>query len=115
MIDWIKFDPDQYVQDNYLYIHDEDKQIIDLLISFYARLPKIKSAVEVGVGPNLYPLMLMLPKAQHILAIDPNPRLPPQPTQISLSLLAINLGLPFSTLFTLLWKLERSAHYQTHD
>lgn len=73
-IDWKLFDPEQYVKDNYDYLHDEDRQILDILIPYYSNLPSANRAIEVGVGPNLYPLMLMLPKVSHIEAIDPNPR-----------------------------------------
>lgn len=72
--DWRLFNPAQYVLNNYSYIHDEDREILDLLIPYYLTLSEVNSAIEVGVGPNLYPLMLQLSRAKHITAIDPNPR-----------------------------------------
>ena len=72
-IPWDKFDPMQYVKDNYVDLHDEDRIILYLLSATYHQLPPLPLAVEVGVGPNLYPLMAMLPVVKKIEAIDYNP------------------------------------------
>ncbi|OGK46783.1 hypothetical protein A3A93_04020 [Candidatus Roizmanbacteria bacterium RIFCSPLOWO2_01_FULL_38_12] len=67
---WDKFSPDEYVKDNYATVHDEDKEIIHKLVSFYSSLSKINLALEIGVGPNLYPVMAMLPFIEEIECID---------------------------------------------
>jgi hypothetical protein len=69
-IDWEKFNPEKYVAENYSFIHDEDKKILDLMTEFYLEIPMLNHALEVGVGPNLYPLMAMLPKAKVIKAME---------------------------------------------
>jgi hypothetical protein len=66
-IDWEQFNPKKYVEANYASIHDEDKNILDLLVNFYQEIPTISKALEIGVGPNLYPLMVMAP---YVDAID---------------------------------------------
>lgn len=70
---WDKFDPLLYVKDNYVELHDEDRIILYLLSATYHQLPRLSRAVEIGVGPNLYPLMAMLPVVKKIDAIDYNP------------------------------------------
>lgn len=67
---WNSFDPLAYIEDNYLKIHDEDRNIMDALIRHYDSLPKLKDALEIGVGPNLYPVMAMLPFVDKIEGVD---------------------------------------------
>ena len=67
---WEKFDPVTYVEDNYSYIHDEDKEIIEILVNYYKKIPILKKSIEVGCGPNIYPLMLALSKVTSIDAIE---------------------------------------------
>lgn len=67
---WKKFNPSLYIKDNYSYIHDEDKQIIRLLLKFYKKLPQLNMALDIGTGPNLYPVMALLPFAKTIDCVD---------------------------------------------
>ena len=67
---WEKFNPSEYVKDNYSVIHDEDKEIIRKLVNFCIELPDVDLALDVGVGPNLYSIMAMLPFAGQIECID---------------------------------------------
>lgn len=67
---WSDFDPDRYSKDNYASIYPEDAEIIrfasSFLIEAFEGRPKVRRAVDVGAGPNLYPALLMLPWAEHI-------------------------------------------------
>jgi hypothetical protein len=72
MNDWNKFDLVTYIKDNYSYIHYEDEQIIKYLIKFYSKHIKIKHGLDIGTGPNLYPIFTMLPIANRIESIDYN-------------------------------------------
>lgn len=67
---WEKFNPLVYIQNNYSYIHDEDKEIIKILVEFYNSLPYLKKSVEIGCGPNIYPLMLALSKINSIEIVE---------------------------------------------
>ncbi len=68
--DWEQFDPHIYINDNYSSIHDEDRQIIRRLVSFYSSLSSLHLALEIGIGPNLYPVMAMLPFVKKVEGID---------------------------------------------
>lgn len=68
--DWDLFMPDIYIRSNYSTIHDEDKAIILRLLRFYKMLPKLEYALEIGVGPNLYPVMAMLPYIKKVVCMD---------------------------------------------
>ncbi|MBI5733125.1 hypothetical protein HY967_04210 [Candidatus Jorgensenbacteria bacterium] len=67
---WNKFDPYTYIQDNYATIHNEDREIIHRLLKFYASVGKMKLAVDVGTGPNLYPIMLLIPYVQKVYCVE---------------------------------------------
>lgn len=68
---WSSFDPDIYVADNYLTVANEDRVILEKLSDFYASLDRVDLRIaEVGGGPNLYPLLAALPKAQQILVLE---------------------------------------------
>ena len=67
---WEKFDARTYIGNNYSSIHSEDREIINRLVTFYSSLSSVMSALEVGVGPNLYPIMAMLPYIKKIECID---------------------------------------------
>lgn len=70
-ISWSSFDPDIYVADNYLTVANEDRVILEKLTDFYASLDQTDLRIaEVGGGPNLYPLLAALPKAQQILVLE---------------------------------------------
>ena len=54
---WEDFDCDAYVAKNYAKISQPDSAILEHLIDFHSRVPSGGSMVEIGAGPNLYPLM----------------------------------------------------------
>lgn len=67
---WAQFDPQTYLKDNYIQLHEEDKKIIKLLTKFYQKIPQLKLICEVGAGPNLYPIMATLPRADRIEVVE---------------------------------------------
>jgi hypothetical protein len=57
---WNDFDTESYVADNYATLHDFDRHIITALSPYYRSLAprSVARSLDVGTGPNLYPLML---------------------------------------------------------
>jgi hypothetical protein len=57
---WNHFDTAGYVADNYATLHDFDRRIITTLSPYYRSLEpgSLGRSLDVGTGPNLYPLML---------------------------------------------------------
>src|ERR1700689_904547 len=64
------FDADEYYKLNYASVLPEDAEIIQcagkFLIEACGGPARLKRAVDVGAGTNLYPALLMLPWAEHI-------------------------------------------------
>jgi hypothetical protein len=58
---WNDFDTEGYVADNYATLHDFDRHIITALSPYYRSLAprSLACSLDVGTGPNLYPLMLV--------------------------------------------------------
>lgn len=71
---WNKFEPYTYIQDNYATIHDEDREIIRRLLKFFTSVGKLRLAVDVGTGPNLYPIMLLLPYIEKVYCVEYAPK-----------------------------------------
>jgi hypothetical protein len=71
---WSDFDADEYWRINYSSVLPEDAEIIQcaskFLIEACGGLPRSKRAVDVGAGANLYPALLMLPWAEHIVCTE---------------------------------------------
>jgi hypothetical protein len=67
---WDQFNPRIYIKENYAQIHEEDLLIIQHLARFCLSLPKISHALEIGVGPNLYPVMAKLPFIDSLECVD---------------------------------------------
>jgi len=67
---WAQFDPQVYLANNYRRLHEEDRMIIKILADFYRKIPKLQLTCEVGVGPNLYPIIALLPISKKVVAID---------------------------------------------
>ena len=69
---WDGFDTGGYVADNYARIHEFDRRIITSLSSYYRRLRpgSLSSALDIGTGPNLYPLMLVAAASRRVEALD---------------------------------------------
>ena len=68
---WSDFDADEYWNINYASVLPEDAEIIQcaskFLIEACGPSSGLKQAVDVGAGTNLYPSLLMLPWAEHIV------------------------------------------------
>ena len=71
---WDDFDTSGYVADNYESLHDLDRQIITELSPHYAALPPaaLATALDVGTGPNLYPLMLAAAASRRLESVEPS-------------------------------------------
>ena len=69
---WDGFDTRSYVADNYASLHEVDRRIITTLAPFYRSLPSgsVRTALDVGTGPNLYPLMLAGAASRQIHVIE---------------------------------------------
>lgn len=71
---WDEFPSQDYWHRNYREIQAADKEIIRLVGSFFGktfrRRTRVQRAIDVGSGTNLYPALLMLPWAEHILLTD---------------------------------------------
>ena len=68
---WSDFDSDEYWHINYSSVLPEDAEIIQCASKFLIEAcgppSHSKRAVDVGAGANLYPALLMLPWAEHIV------------------------------------------------
>lgn len=68
---WSNFDAGEYYKINYASVLPEDAEIIQcaskFLIEACGTSSRSKHAVDVGAGTNLYPSLLMLPWAEHIV------------------------------------------------
>ena len=71
---WSDFDADEYWKFNYASVLPEDVEIIrfasNFLINACQSSTQLKRAVDVGAGTNLYPSLLMLPWAEHIVLTE---------------------------------------------
>jgi hypothetical protein len=70
-VPWSNFDAGEYWRNNYASVLPEDAEIIQcaskFLIGACGEPDRIRQAVDVGAGTNLYPALLMLPWAEHIV------------------------------------------------
>jgi hypothetical protein len=70
-VQWSDFDAGEYWKINYASVLPEDAEIIQcaskFLIEACGEPARLKRAVDVGTGTNLYPALLMLPWAEHIV------------------------------------------------
>ena len=68
---WSEFDADEYYKVNYASVLPEDAEIIQcaskFLIEACGAPARLRRAVDVGAGTNLYPSLLMLPWVEHIV------------------------------------------------
>ena len=69
---WHAFDTAGYVADNYRWMHDFDRRILRALSPYYAALPpgSLASSLDVGTGPNLYPLMLVSAASRRLEVLE---------------------------------------------
>ncbi len=70
-VQWSDFDSGEYYKINYASVLPEDAEIIQcaskFLIEACGEPARLKLAVDVGAGTNLYPALLMLPWAERIV------------------------------------------------
>ena len=70
-VSWSDFDAGEYWKINYASVLPEDAEIIQcaskFLIEACGEPARLKRAVDVGAGTNLYPALLMLPWAERIV------------------------------------------------
>lgn len=73
-VPWDAFDVERYVADNYAALHDADREIIQRLSAYYRRMPAGSAGrtLELGAGPNLYPLMLAAGVSRAIDVVEPS-------------------------------------------
>jgi hypothetical protein len=71
-VDWDRWPVPTYLAENYRELHAGDDAVIVHHSAFYRGLApgSVARAVEVGTGPNLYPLFLASGAARHIDAVD---------------------------------------------
>jgi hypothetical protein len=69
---WDDFDTAGYVADNYARLHDLDRRIIADLSPYYRSLPpgSLSSSLDIGTGPNIYPLMLAAAASRRLEALE---------------------------------------------
>jgi hypothetical protein len=70
---WNTFSSHDYWRRNYLELQAEDQEIIHRVSRFFADAlggQRVRQAIDVGSGTNLYPALLMLPWAEKILLTD---------------------------------------------
>ncbi|HEY0814470.1 MAG TPA: hypothetical protein VGE11_14425 [Pseudonocardia sp.] len=71
-VDWHRWPVSTYLAENYRNYHVSDDAVIAHHSAFYRDLApqSLSRTVEIGTGPNLYPLLLASGAARHIDAID---------------------------------------------
>jgi hypothetical protein len=71
---WSDFDADEYWKINYASVLPEDAEIIQCASKFLIEAcgppSRLKRAVDVGAGTNLYPSLLMIPWAERIVLTE---------------------------------------------
>jgi hypothetical protein len=73
-VDWHAWPVERYVAENYAELHPSDAAVIDHHSAFYRELPPdgLGVTLELGAGPNLYPLMLAAGCSRRIVAAEPS-------------------------------------------
>ncbi|MFJ3903926.1 class I SAM-dependent methyltransferase [Streptomyces sp. NPDC090025] len=71
--DWDAWPVAAYLAENYRELHHIDRGVITHHSGFYRRFPPggLARTLELGAGPNLYPLMLAAAASRHIDALEP--------------------------------------------
>lgn len=71
-VSWDGFDTEGYLADNYATLHDFDRSIICALSPYYRSLAggSVARSLDVGTGPNLYPLMLAAAASRQLESLD---------------------------------------------
>lgn len=71
--DWSAFDSKAYVDQNYVGVREDDRALIELAIEAFRDEPSQLEVVDIGTGPNLYPLLAALPRARRLTAWELSP------------------------------------------
>jgi len=69
-VNWDEFEPLEYLESNYVSILPPDREIVQKLVTFYEKEKPSGEFIEIGCGPNLYPVLAMLPYAQKITILE---------------------------------------------
>src|SRR5580698_7446910 len=73
-VPWNTFSSHDYWRRNYHELQAEDQEIIHRVSRFFVGAlsggPRVRQAIDVGSGTNLYPALLMLPWAEKISLTD---------------------------------------------
>lgn len=71
--DWDAWPVEQYLTENYRTLHPSDAAVIAAHSRLYRRIEpgSLRTTVEFGAGPNLYPLLLAAAASRHIDAVEP--------------------------------------------
>lgn len=73
-VDWDQWPVADYITENYRELHPSDAAVIDHHSAYLARFPPdcFERSLELGAGPNLYPLLLVSACSRRIDAIEPS-------------------------------------------
>jgi hypothetical protein len=73
-VDWNDWPVDDYLDEVYRDLHPSDEAVIEHHSVFYRTLPanSVEQSVELGGGPNLYPLMLAAAVSRRIEVVEPS-------------------------------------------
>jgi len=73
-VDWNAWPVADYLAEVYRDLHPSDDAVIEHHSAFYRTLPpdSVANSVELGAGPNLYPLMVAAAASRHIEVIEPS-------------------------------------------
>lgn len=73
-VDWDAWPVEDYLTEIYRELHPSDDAVLQHHSAFYRSLPPggIERSVELGAGPNLYPLMLAAAVSRQIEVIEPS-------------------------------------------
>lgn len=63
---WSRFDPEAYVEHYYGDPHPDDDEVVRLTCRALAKAGPDAKTIDVGTGPNLFPLFAALPIAKHL-------------------------------------------------
>lgn len=69
-VNWAEFDPYLYLAENYNQILPPDKEILTKIVGFYIQNSALGKFLEVGCGPNLYPVLAALPFADVVDIVE---------------------------------------------
>jgi hypothetical protein len=73
-VDWDRWPVDDYLDEIYRRVHPSDDAIIQHHSAFYRGLApgSVDTSLELGAGPNLYPLMLAAAVSRRIEVVEPS-------------------------------------------